>query len=370
MKSVQVSHTPRNNPAFSIGVCVIGTGTVTSVGYSSSMTAASVRANISRFSESYMIDKAGEPMLLSLAEFIDHDLRGLDRLLALAVPAANEAMAPLLTDGIPPNRLCSVPVCLGIAASRPGFDSRIGHLMLSRLEAETAISFSKTQQLVIPTGHASGLMGIEKGVQLIRSGQEQFVLVGGVDSYYDPDTLEWLDENRRLHSLENKDGFVPGEGAGFLLLASAEWATRHGLTPSVYVLSIASGREPYPLASDGICIGRGLTTVLQQVLKVLIDADSKADWVICDMNGESFRATEWTYAYLRTGTSHRDPLEIWHPADCFGDIGAASSTVLVDLAWDALERNYGRGRYPLMWASSDQGERAAMALGHLPSRSA
>ena len=82
---MQLSRTLRDKPAFSEKICIIGSGMVSSVGYNAPMTAASVRANICRYSESHITDKAGEPMVLSMSGFIDDGLRGLDRLLAWQV---------------------------------------------------------------------------------------------------------------------------------------------------------------------------------------------------------------------------------------------------------------------------------------------
>jgi 3-oxoacyl-[acyl-carrier-protein] synthase-1 len=296
-----------------------------------------------------------------MVEFIDDNMRDLDRLVALAVPAAKEAIAPLLKNRILPNKLHSLPICLGLAYPRPGYESNIEGSILSHLETETAIPFSKTDSFTISTGHASSLMGIEKAVQLIVSGKQELMLVGGVDSYYHPDILEWLDESKRLHSAENKDGFIPGEGAGFCLVASLDFTNRYRLKPLAIILSPVSGEEPNPFMSDGVCIGQGLTDVLHRAFAVLAD-DEVADWVICDMNGESFRALEWTYAYLRTSKQHRDPLEIWHPADCYGDIGAASGTVLTGIAIAALNKRYSRGMQPLVWTSSDYRHRSAVIL--------
>jgi 3-oxoacyl-[acyl-carrier-protein] synthase-1 len=343
-------------------ICVLGCGVVTAVGYNASMTAASVRANISRFKESYMVDRAGELMLLSMAEFIGDEMRGLDRLMALAIPAAQEAIDSSLRHGPLQDALAEIGICLGIASPRPGLDDDIGESLLSRLKIKLGVRSSGKKQCIIPTGHASVLSGIWKAIEWINSDSEELVLVGGVDSYYDADTLEWLDETKRLHSEANKDGFIPGEGAGFCLLASLDFAKRYRLNPLAMIISAASGDEPHPLTSDGICIGQGLTNTLHKTLAVLNPKDEVADWTICDMNGESFRSTEWIYAYLRTGTMHRDPLEIWHPADCYGDIGAASGSVLAGLAIEAWQRNNAQGDCSLIWTSSDGKERSAMLL--------
>jgi 3-oxoacyl-[acyl-carrier-protein] synthase-1 len=334
---------------------------VTALGCNAPMTAASVRAGLARFSESYLIDKAGEPMLLSMTDFIDGDLRGLNRLLQLAVPAVKEALSTFLQNGLPKNLLSQMPIYLGIASSRPGCDPNVEQSILFRMESEIDLLFTKKDRIVFPADHASGLMGMEKAVQLINSGKSELALVGGVDTYYDVDTLEWLDENNRLHSEANKDGFIPGEGAGFCLLSSSEFAMRYRLKPLANILSAVSGEEPNPFASDGICIGDGLTKVLHSTLSTLSEGEL-ADWTICDMNGESFRAMEWTYAYLRTSKQHGEPLEIWHPADCYGDIGAASGPVLTGIAVAAFNKRYGRGIRPLVWTSSDQSYRSAMLL--------
>lgn len=343
-------------------VCVLGCGVVTAVGYNAAMTAASVRANLSRFKQSYMVDRDGELMLLSMAEFIGDEMRGLDRLMALAIPAAQEAMDALLRHGSLQDALVEIGICLGIASPRPGMDDDIGESLLSRLKIKLGIRSSGKKQCIIPTGHASVLSGIRKAIEWINSGSEELVIVGGVDSYYDADTLEWLDETKRLHSEANKDGFIPGEGAGFCLLASLDFANRYHLKPLAMILSVGSSEEPHPLTSDGVCIGRGMTNTLRQALAILDTRDEVADWTICDMNGESFRSMEWVYAYLRTGAVHRDPLEIWHPADCYGDIGAASGSVLAGLAIAAWQRNYARGDSVLIWTSSDGKERSAVLL--------
>jgi|SRR5579863_422377 len=340
-------------------VKIVGVGTATAVGINASMTAASVRANLSRFKTSDLIDRAGEPIVLSMVEYLHEALRGLDRLSALAIPAAQEAVAPLLTAGLTGKQFSPVLLCLGLATARPGFDpDRIKTALFDRLRQ--AVPFIDSEGVILACGHAAGLMGIGTALRWIATGKADAMLVGGIDSYFDADTLEWLDQNKRLHSEANKDGFVPGEAAGFCLLASAGFAQRHRLKSMATILSAVSGEEPQPSTSDGICIGKGLTAVLREALDVVPPGEKASDWTICDLNGECFRATDWAYAYLRTGPRHRDPLEIWHPADCYGDIGAASGAVLTAISVAAWERGYARGNRCLIWSASDAAERSAV----------
>jgi len=334
---------------------------MTALGYSAPMTAASVRASLSRFRESPMIDKVGEPMLLSMTRFLNPEIQDLDRLLALGTHAAKEGLEPLVKVTERSGRFSpEIGLCLGLPSSRPGLKPDLAGPLCSQLIAQL-LPWRLAAETVFETGHASGLMAIEHAVDLIRAGTE-FVLAGGVDSYYSAETLEWLDQTGRLHSEANMDGFIPGEGAGFCLLTSSATALRYGLSPLAEVLSAESGEEPHPLISDGVCLGQGMTGVFSKVLSVPVPAPKVADWTLCDMNGESFRSTEWMYAYLRTGRKHRDPLQLWHPADCYGDIGAASGPVLAGIAMAAWRRSYARGDRCLVWTASEGKHRSAALL--------
>lgn len=349
-----ISSLGQNNPLY-----IIGLGVVTAIGTNAPMSAASARANISGVKESYLIDQQGEPILLSKAEFIAEEIRGLNRFLALAAPAAKEALLPLMTNPLITQKHFLLPIFLGLPSPRPGLDSDIAKTLLHQLEVDIHFYFAE-QRVVLAVGHAAGLMGIEQAVQWIRPHEPDLALIGGIDSYYDPDTLEWLDNLKRLHSTTNLDGFIPGEGAGFCLLASAAAVKHYRLKPLARLVSTAVATEPYPYFSQGVCIGAGLTEVFHQVLAK--DEKNQADWTISDLNGESFRASEWMYAYLRTAKQHRSPLKIWHPADCWGDVGAASGPLLINVAVHALNKNYGRGTRPLIWCASDEGQRAAILL--------
>jgi 3-oxoacyl-[acyl-carrier-protein] synthase-1 len=347
---------------------IVGRGAVTALGYDAPTTAASVRANLSRFKESRWVDKIGDPMLLSMAQFLDDDAIGIDRLLALATPAAIEATTPLsnrFADALPRR----FPLLCGVSAPRPvsGPQPNVGGPLLARLATRlTFIDVDRSR--LLPFGHASALAAMAVASEWIARGTEEIVLVGGVDSYCDADTLEWLDITGRLHSDTNQDGFVPGEGAGFCLVMSESLADRLGLEALASVLSTATTKEPCPWTSEGVCIGQGLTDALHRALAVPEGEAKPADWTICDLNGESFRSREWVYAYLRTGRKHRDPLEIWHPADCYGDVGAASGALLAGIAIQAWQRGYARGKQALVWTSSDDEHRAAALLKSASSR--
>ncbi len=79
----------------------------------------------------------------------------------------------------------------------------------------------------------------------IQQGAFEACLVGGVDSYFHPDTMEWLDANRQLAGAVSRSGFVPGEGAGFCLLMTERARAATGLeTPWRACSRLPSAEKP------------------------------------------------------------------------------------------------------------------------------
>ncbi len=77
------------------------------------------------------------------------------------------------------------------------------------------------------------------------------------------------------------------------------------------------------------------------------------------MTGESHWAKEWGVAYLRAQSAFDDSHGFHHPADCFGDTGAASGPLMVGLAALGISGRYRRSP-ALAYGSSDHGTRAAV----------
>jgi 3-oxoacyl-[acyl-carrier-protein] synthase-1 len=78
------------------------------------------------------------------------------------------------------------------------------------------------------------------------------------------------------------------------------------------------------------------------------------------LNGESFDAKLWGVARLRHADFFAPSMVLEHPADCFGDAGAALGAILLALAATALARGQRAGP-ALVWAASD-GEARGCAL--------
>jgi 3-oxoacyl-[acyl-carrier-protein] synthase-1 len=127
------------------------------------------------------------------------------------------------------------------------------------------------------------------------------------------------------------------------------------------VVSASTTVEKNRIKTDTICVGEGLTAAIRGACAALEPAKGRVEQTWCDMNGERYRSTEYTYTLLRAQSlfvkSH-----VSHPADCWGDVGAASGPLFIGLAIESWSRSYAKGPRALLWTSSECGYRAAAVL--------
>jgi len=202
---------------------------------------------------------------------------------------------------------------------------------------------------------------LQQALARIRHGDHKLCLVGGVDSYLDQDTLKYLDQEDLLLSGGNPHGFIPGEGAGFCLLAAEAEARRLQLPCLGQVLEAAFTREESAGSAGAVCTGQGLTAAWRAVFKALPE-DGLVHQVFCDLNGQRLRAEEMAFSLTRTRDVFAETAGVLSPADCWGDVGAASGPLLTMLASRAGSRGHSVGPHSLVWASSDSGLRGAALI--------
>jgi 3-oxoacyl-[acyl-carrier-protein] synthase-1 len=185
-----------------------------------------------------------------------------------------------------------------------------------------------------------------------------------VESYLSPETLEWIEANDQLHGagpLNNAWGFIPGEGAGAVLLVAEKTMRRLRLEPFGQLLSVGRGFEQNRIKTETVCIGSGLTEAFRDGLSGLPDGGKVTD-VYCDLNGEPYRADEFGFAAVRTKDSFESASDFVAPADCWGDVSAASAPLHLILSVMASQKAYSSGPHAFLWASSEGGERGSALL--------
>ncbi len=279
---------------------------------------------------------------------------GADRMKPLALAAADEAMQmnPRLQEA-------QLPVLLALPAPRPDFDEKTGVGLARSIIEALPISVDKRSCAAVLEGHAGGVKLLLTAERLLADGVAPAVLVGGVESYRDLATLRFIERTGRLRTEDDALGWIPGEGACFLLLTTATNAARLGVSPVVTLDAAATSIEPKPWYSGQPTIGAALT----EALRAVFVSPGVPVETYCDLNGEPWRADEWGYVYLRTARHYVEPLALHHPADCWGDVGAASGPMLIALAAQNMMSHRSASARALVWTASDTGPlRAACVL--------
>ena len=345
-------------------------GAICAVGRGVKQVHASVRAGIGRLSVSTVRDRHSEPIHMALCpeatleplvlaiEPIPFDSRR-RRMVRLAASALREVVLDLPEGSAP------LPVFLGLPEPRPG-ERLVGAAeMIHAFGRQAGVPLHETQSQLFARGRSAALLALEAGVQCMIEGRAQSVLVGGVDSYLDLPLLGDLDLEGRIHGPRVTHGFVPGEGAAFVRLTLAgtgQAAAKRA--PRVAVLAIGTAQDPGHRYSDKPSLGEGLSQAIGKMLAKIPRPTAPIESTFADLNGEMFGAKEWGVASVRYADLFSPVSQIHHPADCFGDTGAATGALLIALAYADLARG-DRAGPALVLASSDREDRACALLDFL-----
>ena len=342
------------------GILIAGLGAATPIGRSVGASAAAVRAGIAGFaSHPYMVDSVGLPMRIAPLPWIDPARAIGDRIGDALVIALREALCPLRDA----QRRPPLTLLLNLPPARPGLPADLAKQIGVRLNHEFADTFKRIA--IASLGHAGALVGLKSAWALLDTEPEGVCVVAGADSYLEPDLLEWLEQTDQLHGAGERNnawGFIPGEGGGALLVCTPDTLRRLGLMPLGRLRSVGLGGEAKLIGTGTVCTGLGLTEAVRATLGGWLRSGELLSDVYCDMNGEPYRADEYAFLVTRTREHFGAPSEFVSPADCWGDVGAASAPLLIALACVAGTKRYSKGSTALVWASSVNGERGAALI--------
>jgi 3-oxoacyl-[acyl-carrier-protein] synthase-1 len=341
---------------------IAGLGMITAVGANATMTAAAIKAGVSGYRASrFVTEKSRKPITMARVpdevfltpEFDVDEGYYKNRIIVMAILAMREALSSQSIEK-------PVPLILTVPETR--LHRMEPQRLLANLTNQKELMLHGDLVRYFDSGRAAGIECLQLAQHRLNHQKVDFVLVGGSDSYADVLRLRDPDARERLLTPESMDGFAPGEGAGFVLL------TRHperALNRNGHVIGISRvgvSQEPGHLFSNQPYRGDGLDQAFKEVLS---ECSSKIGAIYSSMNGEHHWAKEYGVAYTRNRDRFHDPVRLEHPADCFGDLGAATGAVLLGLAAEGLWRDKASTAH-LVYASSDGATRAAAVLEKIP----
>lgn len=347
-------------------VYIAGIGMITAVGGTAEMTAAAVRAGISGYQVSEYKNWECKPITMAMVpddafpeicDELDTSEEMSDqiaRMLMMSHVALEEVMESY--PGTVP-----LPLILSGPEMDEDLEVPFSHTFFDLLTTQSDIELDKSNCRLLGLGRAGVINGIDVAGKYLNQGHD-YVLVGGVDSYQDYDLILKLTEQDRVKAEDSTDGFIPGEAACFLLLTGkVELAKKFGGS----ILSLASpglSQEPGHFSSEVTYTGDGLAKSFEVALSN--HAGQAISCVYSSLNGENFWAKEYGVAMLRNKKFMEEDVIHEHPADCYGDLGAATGAVLIGLAGLSLVRGK-QVKSSLICSSSDNAYRSAVCMSLL-----
>jgi 3-oxoacyl-[acyl-carrier-protein] synthase-1 len=343
-------------------IVVTGVGAVAATGHDAPTVFTSVKAGLARIGESseiFIRDEKRRRLVVNCASAagVTDGHRRFLRLYRLAVRAFGGAVAH---SRLQEAALSSTQIHVALAEpARPGLDDRAESQLAVRISRAMGVDDLSSRTAVICAGHAGAFEALDRAVRAIAQRQCAHAIVGGVDTYLDELSLQWLFDSGRLKTERTNRGFVPGEAAAFVVIERESTATKRQAGRYARLQSVVNAFENHGFYESEPCTADGLTQSIRNALEA---ADQRAaSLVICDLNGERHRAHEWGLAMSRCFPGGTMPEVLWHPADTLGDTGAASGALNLVLATLAVARGNASGS-ALVWGSSDDGERGAAVL--------
>lgn len=345
-------------------IYIAGTGMITSVGASSEMTIASVRAGVDGFEASEYTTPTRQPITMSQVphevfdEFqitldigVSHS-ELMDREIKMAMIAATEALQQAKIQK-------NIPLILATPQNVPYVSHCPAAKMIKNLINQAELPIDAQLSRSLQTGRAGGIEVLDLAQRCLYDLELDYVLIGASDSHRDYALLNYLNETKRTTAPDSMNGFVPGEAAGFLVLTRQPQLALAYEANIIALNPVGLGQEPGHFYSDDPCLGDGLSQAFQQALSVY--QGPEIDTIYSSMNGENYWAKEFGVACMRNSKRLHEDFDVEHPADCYGDIGVASGPIMISLAATHLQKQP-RSHACLVYSSSDTASRAAVVV--------
>lgn len=325
-------------------------GMVTGVGLDAPSSCAAIRVGITGFVDT-RFRFAGE-WLQGCPVPLEQPWRGVEKLRRMVVAAIAECLAAA-GAGSPADH--PLLVCVAEAA-RPGRLEGLDAGLLHGIAADLGVALHPESRL-FAGGRIAGVRALHHARGLVAAGAAGCI-VAGVDSLLVAETLAAFDAGRRLLTAANSDGFVPGEAAAAALVGPV----RRLDEPQLLCLGLGFGDEPAPRDSESPLRADGLVQAIREAFADARCGYGEVDFRLTDLNGASYGFKEAALAMARTLRERKESFDVWHPADCLGEVGAAVVPVLLGVMLAATAKGYAPGAGALCHVAGDDGERAAFVL--------
>lgn len=332
-------------------MALVGSGLVTSVGFSTQASCAAIRAKLSNPSETRFRDSAGDWIMSHTVE-LDRPLRGLAKLIQMAAMTAEEALGAVSRDLWP-----QIPVLLCLAErERQGRVQGLDDEVLTGVCALLGDVRFADDSHAIPQGRVSIGVALLRARQLLYQSKVPAVLILAADSLLCWQTLHSFDQAGRLLNERNSNGFVPGEAASAVLLARSATGPHLSIDGLGFATERVNVDTEAPLRADGLT--QAITLALADASRQMHEMDCR----LTDISGEQYYFKEAALGVQRTLKQRKQEFDLWHPAESVGEVGSAVGPLLLTVAAEAGRGAYAPGPAMLVHVANDAGQRAALVV--------
>jgi 3-oxoacyl-[acyl-carrier-protein] synthase-1 len=333
-------------------LAILKTGMVTAVGLTAPSACAAIRAKLTNPTQTRFVDSAGEWItgcVVPLAAS-EHSER---KLTTMAARVAMECLAD-----VPRDQWSSVALLLCVAENgRPGREQGLEDELRFEIERALGVQFAD-ESAVVPLGRCSAVAALSRARELIYQQDVPWALILATDSLLAWPTLGPYERSSRVLTPSNSDGFIPGEAAAGILVGRPSGGAEMLCVGLGHATETATVDSELPLRADGLV--KAIRAALDEADCGLHDMDLR----VADLSGEQYYFKEAALIPGRIMRQRKAEFDIWHAAECTGEVGAAAGVIAIAVSDAACRKAYAPGPAILVHTSNDGGERAAAVLAY------
>lgn len=324
-------------------------GMCCAVGHSLPTAAAAMGACVDHFRLSWFQTDKGSP--LACAMIWGLEIWGPERMGALFASVLDECRAQVELNPAETALLLLVP-----DLNRPGADTDWPQDIYQHCTGD--LHFHPASR-ICPWDRAGLGPALLHARTLLAGHTVERVLLAGVDSLLNAVTINALLRTERLLCAEVSDGFIPGEGAGAVVLRLATAESR-----GLCVRGVGTGYEAAHILQDKEPNrAHGLVEAMRAAVKESGRPLTDIQFQMNDNNGNSYYSTESAIAMMRALEHHVRSFPYILPATYYGETGAAAGPLMLAYLTHYMPRN--AFSYGLVHCSADNGHRNALLVDYV-----
>jgi 3-oxoacyl-[acyl-carrier-protein] synthase I len=331
-------------------LAVVGAGMCCALGYHLAAACCALRAEMDHFQESAFVDSANAPLVVAQLPF--DQLGGAERLAFIV----HQAVMDCARDAGNIYPKSTALILLAAEEGRPHTEHHRYYEAFNACKKLFPVEFHESSG-IMPKGRAGIASALQAAHRLLTEETVKQVLLVGADSYVNAATIGHYLKQDRLQCTGNSDGFIPGEGAGALLL---ELAT--GQSKGTHITGMGRAIEEATIGGDIPNRALGLTQAMRDACDQAGVALPELKFRMTDQNGEKYYANEMANACTRLMADSGIDLPMLTIANCIGETGAAAGPLMIAYLRERMRGNDTLGDVGLLHMGNDDGTRTALVL--------